>query len=124
MIIVQGNYILATNAPTYTETRIYADLLTEGHLSSQIIEEIKKYDWNTDIAIAIAKCESGLNPKAFNPETSSKLKGITTYSSYGIFQLNRPYDERLYDYKYNISLAYELYQRRSWQPWTCWKHIY
>jgi len=77
-----------------------------------------------DDALKIAKCESSLNPKAYNPETHAKEHGITKYSSYGIFQLNRPYDPRLYNYKHNIDEAKKLYDRRSWFPWlNCMKKL-
>lgn len=70
-------------------------------------------------AIAVFNCESGLNPNAFNPETASKLKGITKFSSYGVAQINAAFDERLYDYKFNLDVAYQMYLNRGWRPWTC-----
>jgi hypothetical protein len=123
LVIIQGNSILAQNAPAYSEIKSYANLLTEGYLSSKIIDEIKKYDWNDNTAIAIAICESRLNPYAYNPETLAKQRGITIYGSYGIFQLNRAFSTGLYDYKYNISEAYQLYLRRGFQPWTCYQKL-
>lgn len=122
MIIIQGNSILSVNAPIYAENLILANRIytTEDlELKERIIAEISRYDWDINTAIAIAKCESGLNPKAFNPEINAKELGITNHGSYGVFQLNRTYDERLYDYRFNIAEAYKLYQKRFWQPWTC-----
>lgn len=123
--IIQGNYLLAINAPITEKPKTFTTLLSavDLELRNKVIAEIYKYDWPTSTALAIANCESGYNPRAFNPETASKLKGITTYSSYGVFQLNRAYDERYYDYKYNIAQAFELYLRRGWQPWTCYKNL-
>lgn len=86
-----------------------------------IIEYIRSFDWNDTIAIQVATCESGLDPKALNLETRAKELGITKYSSYGIFQENRPYDERYFDWKYNIDVAYkEFYLKRGWKPWSCY----
>lgn len=67
-------------------------------------------------AIVIAKCESGLNPKAVNWGDAK----ITGKPSMGIFQLNRPYDEKYFDWRYNIETAYkEFYVPRGWVPWSC-----
>lgn len=87
----------------------------------EIIEYIKSFDWDSTIAIQVFTCESGLNPLAYNPEEWSKARGYTKYSSYGIAQLNRPYDQRYFSWRYNIDIAYkEFYVSRYWQPWSCY----
>lgn len=94
---------------------------TDKGLASEIEAYIRGKDWNDEHALLIARCESGLNPYAFNPETEPKRKGLTRYSSCGIFQINSPIctqaDNVLYDYKYNIDTAYKMWQTRFWQPW-------
>lgn len=65
-------------------------------------------NWNK--AYEIMLCESGGDINAFNPEEEAKKKGITEYSSCGLFQINHPdcdnKQSRLYDWKYNIDFAY------------------
>lgn len=75
-------------------------------------------------AIKIARCESGLNTMAFNPETIAKQRGVTKFSSCGIFQNNdaRCDDKtsQIYDYKYNIQEAYRKFKRSKGfeGPWV------
>ena len=129
LTIIQGNSILSVNDPSYTENRTYASLIPKDNsLELEIIAEIKKYDWNDNIAIAIAECESTYNYKAYNPETESKRRGLTKYSSCGIFQINSSecYKENspLYNWQYNISKAYEKYLKQGWGAWKlCWVKI-
>ena len=86
-----------------------------------ISDYIRSKDWNDEHALLIFTCESKLNPYAFNPETGAKAKGLTKYSSCGIAQINSPLCDKsgciLFDYKYNIDRAYELWKSRFWQPW-------
>jgi hypothetical protein len=119
VVIIQGNSFLTTNAPTYTETQTFADLIffkADLELENAIIKEIKKYDWNDNTAILIAECESGFNPEATNWNDAK----ITGYPSLGVFQLNRPYNKTYFDWKYNIQEAYALYLKRGFQPWSCY----
>lgn len=72
-----------------------------------------------DMAYAIAMCESRLNPKAFNDNTTWGGVGRDK----GIFQINDYYhpqvsEECVYDYKCNIDYAKEL--RDSWGNWNAW----
>ena len=75
---------------------------------------------NGNMAVKIFTCESGLNPEAINWDDSK----ITGMPSQGIAQMNRPYNPELLDWKYNIDEAYKLYQKRNWQPWSCYKKLY
>lgn len=71
-------------------------------------------------AIAVATCESGLNPDAVSPGGGN----------HGLFQINnihranfeavtgRPWDER-YNPKWNTVYAKHLYDSSGWGPWTC-----
>lgn len=107
-LIINESYVYGTNMKP--EDKSLGDIISE---------EIEKYDWDIDTATAIAKCESGLNPMAINWKDAL----ITGMPSMGIFQLNRPYDEKYFDWKYNIWEAYNLYLKRGWRPWTCTKMI-
>lgn len=78
--------------------------------------------------ICLIQCESGLNIKAFNPETLAKKKGITKYSSCGLFQHNdkrcNDKNSELYDAFYNIDFAIEKYKKEGFNPWqNCWNKI-
>lgn len=91
---------------------------------SSEIDRIKAYIlevFGTSKAIDIAICESGLQSYAYNPELYAKSKGITEYSSCGIFQHNDPRCEvsssEIYDWKYSVDLAKEKYDKRGWYPW-------
>jgi len=74
-------------------------------------------------AVAVANCESGLNPKAYNPKnTNGSTDG-------GLWQINSTHDRRLDQLgldKFNPEDATEfariLYEESGWQPWVCWWH--
>jgi len=83
-------------------------------------ERIEKEIKNTfpeapDLAVAIAKAESGLYDRALNPEAH---RGC--YGSYGIFQIacvHTDDTEALYDIETNIKKARQIYEEKGWQPW-------
>jgi len=74
-------------------------------------------------ALAVANCESGLNPKAYNPNNSN---GSTDG---GLWQINSTHDSRLEVLglnKYNpedaTKFARMLYDESGWRPWVCAWH--
>jgi len=97
---------------------------TTTHKTSNALKtEIEAYIRATfkqdgQIMVAIAKCESGLRPEAVN-WGDAKITGLP---SQGIFQINAPYNEALFDWKYNVDVAYkDFYLKRGIQPWSCAK---
>lgn len=78
-------------------------------------ELICSYPWPCQQALRIARCESTMNPRAY------------AAGNYGLFQINRIHlsnpayqltsVDQLYDPQTNVRIAYDLYQRRGWQPW-------
>lgn len=97
---------------------------TTTHKTSNALKtEIEAYIRATfkqdgEIMVAIAKCESGLRPEAVN-WGDAKITGLP---SQGIFQINAPYNEKLFDWKYNVDVAYkDFYLKRGIQPWSCSK---
>lgn len=88
--------------------------------SKESIErEIRKaFPENPDLAVAIAKAESGenLNAKAYNPESHGKCNG-----SYGVFQIACVHEKNtkeLYDPMVNIKKARAIYlKNHSWNAW-------
>ena len=70
------------------------------------------------IALAVAKAESGLNPKAIN-RNGDGSKDV------GIFQINDKHgwsDEERLDWKTNIRLAKELRDSRGWSEWAVYNN--
>lgn len=72
-------------------------------------------------AIAIAKCESGLNPQAYNPNNSN---GSTDG---GLWQINTVHDGTLvelglskWDPEEATQFARMLYEQNGWRDWVCY----
>ena len=69
-------------------------------------------DHAEDRAVAIAKCESGLNPNAKNRTSSaSGVMQLLAIHWRGRFD---PFNARA-----NIAYAYRLWQSSGWSPWVC-----
>ena len=87
--------------------------------SNSIEEEIAEvFGAEHKIAMAIAKAESGLNPRAINRNRDGS-KDI------GIFQINDRHgwsDEDRFDWKTNIRIAKELRNRRGWTEWAVYNN--
>lgn len=120
-----------------TEKEIYVMSETEyaDYLKKNEAREIKievEIDWTTerieqeiratfpenpDLAVAIAKSESGesLNAHAFNPEQHIGCSG-----SYGVMQIACVHEatpEYLFDVQYNLQQARKIYDEQGWEPW-------
>ena len=72
-------------------------------------------------AVAVASCESGLKPNAYNPKNNN---GSTDG---GLWQINSVHDgtlERLGLDKYNpedaTKFARMLYDKNGWKDWVCY----
>lgn len=75
-------------------------------------------------AIAIANCESGLNPDAYNPNNTD---GTTDG---GLWQLNSVHDKRLkelgldkFDPEDATEFARILYEESGFRPWVCARKV-
>lgn len=71
-------------------------------------------------ALAIAKCESGLNPDAYNPHNTDGSVDR------GLMQLNSVHDKRLealgldpWNPEHNLQFARMLYEANGWRDWVC-----
>lgn len=117
------NKVVDTKSPELAVTIEVAkpDPLTSEQ--EEIIEFIKQTFGkdNADDAIAIAKCESGLRPKAVNHNTDSNQT-----IDYGLFQINNHWQEIdntsfLFDYKINTLMAKKIFDNRggNWSAWAC-----
>lgn len=82
------------------------------YTEERIIEKIREtFPEDPDRAVAIAKCESGFNPKAISPT-----------NDHGLMQINKTVhtvEGDIYDVETNLKFARKLYDERGWQPWTC-----
>lgn len=81
---------------------------------SQVIEGIRRgWDGDDDEAIDVARCESGLNPRATNgPFLGLWQFRIETWRSYG--GTGDPRDHSPED---QTRVAWKLHQNRGWAPW-------
>lgn len=82
-------------------------------------DEIAKYDWNVDVAMAIMKAESGCRTTAVGDDYA--IRGLHAPSC-GLFQVRtlqgRPSCDQLQNPATNIKWAYALYGASGWKPWT------
>jgi len=90
---------------------------TEG-TNESIEEKIREtFGEEGDLACAVAKCESMLNPIIVGDKHMTK-------HSYGIFQINRTWHdytpEQLIDPDFNIKIAKEIKDNGGWNRWSCY----
>lgn len=86
-----------------------------------IIKEIRAaFPEDPHTAVAIATCESNLNPNAYND------KNVTPTVDRSLFQINSVHDARLealgldpWNPADNIAFARMLYDEQGWRPWVC-----
>lgn len=94
------------------------------YLEAQSIEDKIRatFPENPDLAVKIAQCESGMNPKAFNGNNSN---GSTDS---GIMQINSVHGvskQMLMDVDINLAVARVIYERagNSFSPWVCSRKV-
>ena len=80
-----------------------------------------------DVAIAIAKAESGLNPNAKGDTHIEFVRdGVTMGHSCGLFQIRvlpgRPDCETLKDPEYNVKYAKKMFDQSGWRPWSAFNN--
>lgn len=77
---------------------------------------ICEFDWPCAEAIAVARCESGLDPRAIGG------------ANYGLFQIGAVHVKRLggrplvalLDAETNVAIAYAIFlDNAGWGPWSC-----
>ena len=87
---------------------------------------VKYFGDDAEMALKIAKCESGFNEKAKNKTSTASgvfqiIKG-TWISNRKAMGLSTDLDLR-FDAEENIKTAKYLFGRRGWGPWECRKYI-
>lgn len=82
------------------------------------------FNEDPELAVAIAKSESGENLKAdaYNPEWHYDKNGKPLCKgSYGILQIGCVHmmenPEALFDVELNLKIGRKLYEERGWEPW-------
>lgn len=98
-------------APTPTPAPTAQPVVRENRTVEEII---CSFDWPCSEALAVARCESGLNPNAYNPSGAS-----------GLFQLLmrfhrwRLHGASEFDPQANAAAAFSLWLEQGWAPWDC-----
>lgn len=88
------------------------------HSDNLIVQEIMNtfgHEWK--LALAIARAESNLNPRAVN-QNRNGTRDI------GIFQINDSHgwsETERYDWQNNIAMAKEIRDRYGWSAWSVYK---
>jgi len=99
-----------------TNTHIYIREIEIVEVEVTIEDKIRQaFPEDPDLFVAIAKAESNLNPRAFNPEGHKGCAG-----SIGVFQiacLHTDNPEKLFDVDTNIEYAVLIYGRDGLKPW-------
>jgi len=120
--VIQENTFQAMS-PTYLpKIGVLAAYVTIEVEETEITLYIRKvFGEHADDAIAIANCESGLNPSAIN-------WGDTKFAPYvpsvGIFQHHEGFFTDWDNYKVSTDKAWEKFQERDWWPWAnCGKEL-
>lgn len=83
-------------------------------------EIVEKYPWNSKIMLAIARAESGCNPKSDN----SGLNTDGTYD-YGLFQINSVHGHSrsiLANPAKNTEIAFKIWQSQGYRAWSVYNN--
>lgn len=94
--------------------------------AGSIETKIKKlFGKDAPVAIAVARCESGLREGAVGDGHIAYWQGGVEYGkSYGIFQIRhlpgRPDPTNLLQADFNIQYAYNLFKRSGFYPWSAY----
>lgn len=110
-------------APTMAVHEQKPDLSTKVGIESYI----RSKDWKgqEELAVKIAHCESGMNPKAYNgnAKTGDASVGIFQINLYGNLAKERPSKEWLSNPKNNIDYAHEMFLKQKFKPWSCARKV-
>jgi len=101
--------VYVAQAEEETPREIIIEIIPEEKSIEQKIRDTFPED--PDRAVKIAKCESGLNPKAVSPT-----------NDHGLMQINKTVHKvegDIYDVDTNLQFARKLYDERGWKPWVC-----
>lgn len=102
----------------YYEVRMPSKIVRIERKINVTIADVAKYDWDARTAYAILLAESGGNSRAEN--LTDYHRSGNCYGSFGLYQLAcfRGAKEKLFDKETNILLAYQIWKKEGWQPWS------
>ena len=127
ILLVGGFAVLTFTRPYWKSDLAFIPPLWVDYDCSEIQKEIGSYDWDTKVATAVMKAESGCNANAHGDEDLTFSENGREYGySVGAFQvrvLPGREDCDSYDVKTNVKCAYDLYKRAgSFSDWTMYKN--
>lgn len=102
-------------APEAPEPEPAQPLTGRNHIENEII---RVFGNESRLAIAVAKAESGLNPRAVN-QNRNGTKDI------GVFQINDCHyftESERFDWRQNIWLAKQVKDTYGWRAWVAYKN--
>lgn len=134
-IVIGGNILRNAEEHNREHPIVYTAYAQEEEPKVILIEVIQKektieekirdtFPEDPETALAIAHCESALNPSAIN--NRNKNGSVDK----GLYQINSVHDKRvreleldLFDTDDNLKIARLLYEEHGWKPWVCSKKI-
>lgn len=111
-LLIPTNLIAEHNVPPQPIEVIETSV---SSLCNSFRYELEKYDWDSEIAMAIMQAESSCVSDVVNWKDQHK----TCTGSAGLFQIgciHKSTEEMKDPYK-NIKTAYEIYSKQGWSPW-------
>lgn len=118
-VLASTEHFEAPETPKEVRLEVIIDW-TEHRIEKEIRDAFPE---DPDTAVAIAKCESGLNIEAYNPRNTN---GTTDG---GLWQINDIHNASLdklgfdkYDPIEATKYARILYERNGWRDWVCYTH--
>ena len=79
---------------------------------------LTKFGSQGQTALAIANCESHLNPLAVGSHGERGVMQIHPVHQYSMTKIGFTWNQ-MFDWKKNIDYAYVLYKYNGWFPWSC-----
>ncbi len=102
------------STPDQSAVEETSSLPAPGNIEKKILDKFGK---DGEVALAVAKAESHLNPTAINVNRNGTKDA-------GIFQINDCHGfsvEERFNADKNIEIAFALYQKSGFQPWVTYK---
>jgi hypothetical protein len=75
---------------------------------------ICSYSWPCGEALAVARCESGLDPDAVNGQHAGLFQIALDWHA-AKFAGRDPFDAQA-----NTDVAFAIWSDQGWSPWACW----
>lgn len=124
VLVLGGGFVypapppLADDLPVPPKTEEVAGTLRPAPVtaSSSVEQMICQYSWPCQRAVQVARCESTLNPRAYN--SAGPFYGLyqVHYGSHA-HRVGYSGPESLYDAQTNIRVAFQIWSERGWGAW-------